>query len=244
MGALRLLEGSAPLSATEATLGESVRRPQPPAPLTTTTSVNTRIDNLAPSLLLRHHSFAVRTTFLNLARVNLLSNGHRSISVFELAHSELDASRSWDTTVTHLPSAENFVASAFLFALAFTPAAPTLVASGLATPLLSVQRAALAHLSTEGDLPSAKFLEELRPALVKLAVTEAEASECRIAALEILVDVEWSKDEAGLPALVELLGAQHRDTVIVPLREALLPLIAKLADTVRFILAFAGVCPR
>lgn len=167
--------------------------------------------------------------------MNLVASGHRAPAIFELAHAALDESRTWDSNVAHLPGAESFVASAFLFALAFDPSSKVLIGAGLATPLLSVQRAALSHLSPEeDDQPKAatQLSNELRPTLVKLAVSNLEASESRIAALEILVGAPWSADDEELPALLVTLSKQHAETVIVPLREALLPLVARLADTV------------
>ncbi|KAL8286526.1 hypothetical protein RQP46_004543 [Phenoliferia psychrophenolica] len=173
---------------------------------------------LAASLLDRRHSFPVRTTFFHIARVNLIASAHRPAAIFELAHAALEEFRTWDSTVAHLPGAESFVAAAFLFALAYDPTSTVLVAAGLETPLLSVQRAALAHLSPKDaddniSLSTIKLSDSLRPTLVKLAVSDLEASECRIAALEILVAAPWSQADEEVPPLLEKLSRQHAETI-------------------------------
>jgi hypothetical protein len=201
--------------------------------------VHANIEALATPLLARHHSFAARTTYLSIARVCASSHAHRSASILDLVHLELEASRSWPQHLSHLPSAENFVAAAFLLALTYEPTEATLVAAGLSAPFLEVQRLALAHLDLENESPSDE-IRSLRRALVSqlLALAESEkgASECRITAIELLTRSEWSKDDERLEETIALLLKQHASTVIVPLKEALLPLISKLVSTVGYVL--------
>lgn len=193
------------------------------------------VESLALPLLERHHSFAVRTTYLSIARVCANYHFYRSSSLLDLVHQELDASRSWPQSLSHLPSAENFVAAAFLLALTYEPTDSILVAAGLSAPFLEVQRLALAHLDVDNPAPS-EDIKALRrtlgPSLLALAESENDASECRITAIELLTRSEWSEVDAGLRETVALLLKQYSSTVIVPLREALLPLISKLVSIV------------
>ena len=193
---------------------------------------------MAVALLDRRRSFAVRTTFLSIARVCASSHTYHSSSILDLAHTELDASRSWPQHLSHLPSAENFVAAAYLLALTYEPFNVSLVAAGLAAPFLEVQRLALAHLQADEEAPSAdlqSLRQDLLPSLVALAESDTAASECRITAIEVLTKSEWTTEVGQLQETVELLLKQHSSTVIVPLREALLPLIAKLVTSVSHI---------
>ncbi|KAK4700043.1 thyroid adenoma-associated protein, partial [Phenoliferia sp. Uapishka_3] len=211
VGALRLLEGSIAISSS---------------------ALNTLIENLAPSILDRRHSYPVRSTFFNIARVN----GQRSPQTFELAHAVLEESRSWDSNVSHLPGAETLVTAAFQFALTCDSDPKNLLAEGLETPFLSVQRAALAHISpVEGEevsICAAKLSDSLRGSLIRLATSDQEASESRITALDLLVKANWKAEDEGVENVLVTLRKQHAETVIVPLREALLPLVARVADTI------------
>lgn len=148
-------------------------------------------------------------------------------------HTELDATRRWHPSTVHLPSAENFVTALFSLALCFEESPTPLVYSGLSSAMLEVQRKSLAFL--EG-LPSVggqnSQLEQFAPALLLLALSSSAAAECRITALELLSGTTLDVDDADLPAFVEDLLQQYGATQIVPLREALLPLIAGLVAQV------------
>lgn len=235
MQVLRLLEASGSLTASNLSTRESVDSLSVVFALTPSSPVHGKIETLASSLLDRRHSFAVRTTFFSIARVCASSHSYRSSAILDLAHAELEASRSWPQHLSHLPSAENFVAAAFLLALTYEPTSTTLVAAGLAAPFLEVQRLALAHLDVDSDAPSQELQSlrrELLPSLLQLAESENDASECRITAIELLTKLEWSAEDVSVQDTIEVLLKQHSSTVIVPLREALLPLIAKLVSTV------------
>lgn len=235
MQVLRLLEASGPLASSDLTARQSATTAYERDRLISFMSVHAKLESLASILLDRRHSFAVRTTFLSIARVCASSHAYRSAAILDLAHTELDASRSWPQHLSHLPSAENFVAAAFVLAVTYEPADATLVAAGLAAPFLEVQRLALAHLEADNESPSTE-LQSLRikllPSLLTLTESETEASECRITAIELLTRSEWSAEAGQLKETIALLIKQHSSTVIVPLREALLPLIAKLVSLV------------
>ena len=189
-------------------------------------AVTTRFDAFLPTLLASNHSFAVRTTFLNIACVVTRTTPHRSVPLLNAAHAALDASRSWPQTTSHLPSAENFVTAAFNLALLYDPTDSTLLVAGLAAPFLEIQRAALAHLQEQGSV------EGVVESLLALANGSKEAAECRISAIEVLTECEWTEDPR-VGELFEGFTKVRGETVIVPLREALLPLLARLADAVR-----------
>ncbi|SCV70448.1 BQ2448_1842 [Microbotryum intermedium] len=204
---LRLLEASAPLSSEDGS------------------AIFSRVVALSPVLLARHHSFSVRTAYLNIARVCAVSHGQTSSAILELAHDELDSTRSWGQRVVHLPSAENFVAAAFSLILVYEPSLPSILIGGLAAPFLEVQRLALTHLKAHPELHASVF-----SSVLDFALSEKAASECRIWAIQILTITKWDPKSAQLDEMAELLTRQWETTKIVPLREALLPLLAKLAN--------------
>ncbi|SGZ26074.1 BQ5605_C024g09829 [Microbotryum silenes-dioicae] len=204
---LRLLEAAAPLSHEDGS------------------TVFSRVVKLAPVLLARHHSFSVRTAYLNIVRVCALSHGQKSNVLLDLAHEELDSTRSWGQSVAHLPSAENFVAAAFSVVLVYEPSQPNLLIGGLAAPFLEVQRLAFKYLKAHALLHT-----KVLPSVLDVALSETAASECRIWAIEILTSAEWDSENAQLEEIAERLTRQWETTKIVPLREALLPLLAKLAN--------------
>lgn len=197
-------------------------------------SLHARIDALSASLLHQRHSFSVRATYLDIARVFTTLSALRSSALFDTVHLELDRSRSWASATAHLPSAENFVTALYLFALRYEPSTFLTLTSGLQSTFLSVQREALAHvesISTTSD--GLTILETLTETLLSLALDENVGSECRILAIDLMAKatLELLSDPA---AVCERLISRHTDTVIVPLKEALLPLIARLVSLVRY----------
>lgn len=139
-----------------------------------------------------------------------------------------DESRLWPATVAHVPSAEYFVTAAFAFILAHESSSPGTAAIGLSSPFLEVQRVAIEHVKMDVE-QNGPLAADLSTQLLELAQCATAASECRISALEILASssdaVESKLPENTFDSLVEL----RKATVIVPLQEALLPLIARLA---------------
>ncbi|KAI5474356.1 DNA polymerase gamma subunit 1 [Pseudohyphozyma bogoriensis] len=210
---LRLLEGSGPLSGAEVPAFFS------------------KIDSLTTELLEPRHSFAVRTSFLSITRVCSITSGYRSSAILERAYIVLEGSRSAPPSAQHLPSSENHVTAAFLFALAHSPSSASLISAGLESHLLEVQRNALSQLElTDGDHQA--LLLETKPSLIGLASSSTVAAECRIMALNLLQESQWSTSDSCEALAVKLLE-EHSTSPIVPLREALLPVIARLVSVAK-----------
>jgi hypothetical protein len=106
---------------------------------------------------------------------------------------------------------------------------------------LEVQRTALEHLSS---LPSNQVVEsDIGSILVQLALDAQAASDCRIAALELITSRDEIMVEGGrVDEVVEELLRQYETTECVPLREAILPMAAKLACSVRPPFVLARTC--
>ncbi|KAM0786330.1 hypothetical protein ACM66B_001803 [Microbotryomycetes sp. NB124-2] len=200
-----------------------------PLPLSDLSQLHGSIEKLAPMLLDGKHSFAVGATLFDIARICATLQGYRPTVVLEHAYKELESARSWPRRAAHLPSAENFVAAAFSLALLDDNNMETLLRAGLASPFLEVQRRALALSETAPT----STLQGLKADLLKLASADEAASECRIAALEQLLRVSWDDDSAELESNKTLLLERRERTAIVPLREALLPLIARMANATK-----------
>lgn len=226
---LRLLEASAPLSSVDNASREYIYT----CVLTLADSclVSTRLAELESPLLA--HSFSVRTTFIHISRIFAISSQIWSPTLKEAVHSQLEASRSWTNSFGHLPSAENFVTAAFELALTFDPSSTTLLQAGIASPYLSIQRKTLSILEslskTEKGL---KIVQDSCGALLDFVVLDSETAECRIQALGVISKLELGLDIAAATSLADKLIAQYDSTVIVPLKESLLPLLGKLVAQV------------
>ncbi|KAK4050266.1 hypothetical protein OIV83_003587 [Microbotryomycetes sp. JL201] len=200
-----------------------------PLPHSDLSSLHRAIEDLAPVLLNGKHSFAVGATLFDIARICATLHGFEPSAILEHAYAELDHARMWPRRTAHLPSAENFVAAAFSLALLDDGNMMMLLEAGLASPFLEVQRRALA----KAEAVSRITLESIKQSLLRLALAEDVASECRIVALEQLLNVTWDDETSVLDTNKALLIDRRRRTAIVPLREALLPLIARLANATK-----------
>ena len=200
--------------------------------LTEPAGVHAALTALAPALLSERHSYAVRTTFLDCVRVLVSVHGFAPAEVLSAARAGFADSASWPRERMHVPSAENFVAATFTLALAAASAGQlagaeveALLAAGLGSRFLEVQRAALTWL---GQAQGARVKAALQDKLAQLAVAAEHASECRIGAMGLVEGVPGGV-EAG--ELVGRLVEQRERTVLVPEREALLPLVARIVPT-------------
>lgn len=192
------------------------------------------VNNLAESILSSQHSFSVRTTFIQIVSATSSTGGQRPEKILDLAFSELEASRSWSAASRRLPSAENYIAATFALALLHDPRSTSLILGGLSTPFLEVQRKTLDYLVQEAqkeDLESQTFLQNFESTVLGLALSDSEASECRVSSLTLLEKMDWSGD-VKIGEVLRSLMESHSSTVIVPLRDALLPFIGKLVSVV------------
>lgn len=71
--------------------------------------------------------------------------------------------------------------------------------------------------------------------LLEMVKSEPEAPECRIAATEVLSKLDWNQVglEVRREELAENISRKIGESVIIPVKEALLPFLATLADGVR-----------
>lgn len=86
------------------------------------------------------------------------------------------------------------------------------------------------------SLDGLTVLEIVSRELLVVALNEEEAGECRIATVELLGKTSLLNAVEGAMGLTGLIGVlleRYRDSVIVPLKEALLPLIARFIALVR-----------
>lgn len=167
---------------------------------------------------------------MHIARVFAAATLRLSARLYKTAHQELEASRSW-TSTSHLPSAENFITACFSLVLLYDPSSTTLITTGLVSPFLSIQKETLDYL--EATTREGSVSEEIAPSLIDLALSETSATECRVQAIGLLSssDMVITSAEEDDTLISELISI-HLLSVIVPLREALVPWIAHLISQV------------
>ena len=199
--------------------------------------VDTRLTALSTPLLSPRHSFSTRTTYVSILRVFAILTSLRPPALNDKIHAELDLTRSWSISTAHLPSAENFVTALYLLALLYDPTNPILLSAGINSNFLSIQRETMAHLaSIAGTTDGIAVLESVSESLLAIALKEDEAGECRIAAIELLAGtslLRTCEGVSGMRGLIGVLLERYRGSMIVPLKEALLPLIARFIALVR-----------
>ncbi|GAA6057628.1 hypothetical protein JCM3770_005003 [Rhodotorula araucariae] len=142
-----------------------------------------------------------------------------------LALSYLSQAESWAPEAYHLPSAEEFLRSAWrvLFASSTSPPEQLALAkAGLQARSIEVQRAALSALERLGAV--AHSVADLLSRVVQDA---RYAGDVRIAAAELLRALP-PRGRAGTGEFGAL-ARLHADTPVVPLREAVLPVLAGAA---------------
>lgn len=147
-----------------------------------------------------------------------------SSPLVSLTLSYLSQAESWAPEAYHLPSAEEFLRSSWhvLFASAESIEEKLALAKGgLQARSVEVQRAALAALETLGR--DAQRAAEL---LARVVLSEKYAGDVRVQAAELVRELGGARVEA---AGYEAFAALYSQTPIVPLREAVLPLLAGAA---------------
>lgn len=185
---------------------------------------------LTSQFLNERHSFAVRTTFFSIVRQASLRHGYESAPLMADVGSILDSARLWSSTSAHLPSAENFVTAAYALALLHAGTAPRFMEDGLTSPFIEVQRLTMNHLLAQAaESPLSAMPTELIQCLISLAQADDAASELRISAVDLVAntpaDLNTFRSDEMFAAFLRL----KQSIVIVPLQEALLPLIARLS---------------
>ncbi|BGP49684.1 hypothetical protein JCM10450v2_005589 [Rhodotorula kratochvilovae] len=166
--------------------------------------------------------YAVLSAFLHIALRLPSSLSPPSSPLAPLALSYLSQAESWAPEAYHLPSAEEFLRSAWrvLYASSASTAEQLALAkAGLQARSIEVQRAALAALETSGTQA-----EPAADLLARVVLDEKYAGDVRVAAAELLRALPGA-GAAEYGALARL----HAETPIVPLREAVLPVLAGAA---------------
>ncbi|GAA5841760.1 hypothetical protein JCM9279_003095 [Rhodotorula babjevae] len=168
--------------------------------------------------------YAILSAFLLIALRLPSTLSSPSSPLADLALSYLSQAESWVGEAYHLPSAEEFLRSSWQ--VLFASAAPVdeqvaLAKGGVQARSIEVQRAALAALQELGD--------DARPAtelLTSIVLDGKYAGDVRVQAAELVRAVAGAApDSTSYDALATL----HEETPIVPLREAVLPLLAGAA---------------
>lgn len=182
--------------------------------------VSTRLSLLLAPLLSESHSYAVRQALLShYLTTSLVATSPTLLSTLDSAFT---ASCSWSQSASHLPNAESFATMVFKVLLHLEGS--TYIARGLQSNHVEVRREAVAWLQSHSVSSNQSVVGE---ALLKIVEDKSEAPECRIGAIGTLVERsgEWGMQLSG-----SRMAEVRRGTRCVPLREALLPLVARLAD--------------
>ncbi|GAA5899201.1 hypothetical protein JCM6882_009282 [Rhodosporidiobolus microsporus] len=180
------------------------------------------------------HPFAVLDAFLSISlRLPFVLSLCDATAPSSLAASYLVHAESWDQSAYHLPSAEEFLRASWLAAHAAAQADEdrrrrrSLIVGGLNGRSIEVKRAALEALETA----LAEAVEEdstVGATLLRVVLSGKEAGDVRVSAAERLLSPRLSQVAKGsFAALKEL----YENTPIVPLREAVLPVLAGAAET-------------
>ncbi|CEQ41609.1 SPOSA6832_03343, partial [Sporobolomyces salmonicolor] len=170
---------------------------------------------LAPLLLISLHLPSALSSF--------------SSPVVSVAATALSQAASWNPSAYHLPSTEEFLRACWQVLYAAAPSETDrvdLVKAGLAGRSLEVKRHALAQLATLAD-ESRETAHEVRLSLLERVLDEKEAGDVRVSAVETLRSTGPNPGEVQQFGALKALDEQ---TVIVPLREGVIPVLASLAE--------------
>ncbi|GAA5824054.1 hypothetical protein JCM11251_001502 [Rhodosporidiobolus azoricus] len=182
------------------------------------------------------HPFAVLTSFLSISlRLPINVPGTNSPSVGSLAAAYLDHAESWDQSAYHLPSTEEFLHASWLVAYTTSSYHATwqrgrrqaLIVGGLNGRSIEVKRAALEALETELLVVDEEDdTSSIKETLLRVILSEKEAGDVRVSAADLLSSPRLS---SGVKGNFLALKKLYERTPIVPLREAVLPLVAGAA---------------
>ncbi|KPV74232.1 uncharacterized protein RHOBADRAFT_54083 [Rhodotorula graminis WP1] len=168
--------------------------------------------------------YAILSSFLLIALRLPSTLSSASSPLADLTLSYLSQAENWSAEAYHLPSAEELLRSSWqvLFASAASVAEQVALAKGgVQARSIEVQRAALAALEGLGD--AARPAAEL---LASVVLDGKYAGDVRVQAAELVRSLGGAGPaSSSYQALAEL----HEETPIVPLREAVLPLLAGAA---------------
>ncbi|GAA6027127.1 hypothetical protein JCM8097_002413 [Rhodosporidiobolus ruineniae] len=159
----------------------------------------------------------------------------------DFAASVLIHSQTWAQSAYHLPSAEEFLRSAWLVAYAEASAREqqedrrrrraALLLGALSDRSIEIKRAALEKLDSDELLSTADGADEaLSAALLRVVLDDMEAGDVRVRAAELLRSSSSSTTTSFQGKYAEL-AVVYRETPCVPLREAVLPVLAAAVGT-------------
>ncbi|GAA5902144.1 hypothetical protein JCM8208_002487 [Rhodotorula glutinis] len=168
--------------------------------------------------------YAILSAFLLIALRLPSTLSSPSSPLADLALSYLSQAESWAVEAYHLPSAEEFLRSSWQVLFASTASVAEQVAlakGGVQARSIEVQRAALAALEELGAAarPAAELLSSV-------VLDGKFAGDVRVRAAEL---VRTFGGAGADPRAYQALATLHEETPIVPLREAVLPLLAGAA---------------
>ncbi|GAA5941468.1 hypothetical protein JCM10213_006094 [Rhodosporidiobolus nylandii] len=180
------------------------------------------------------HSFAVLTSFLAIVlRLPSALFASDASSPSSLCASYLSQAERWDASALHLPSAQEFLRVCWKVVYAAAAAAAdrrrrrVLAVAGLTGRSLEVKRTALEEVAAELDCADEGVDDsECAQALLRVVLDKHEAGDVRVTAAELLRSPRLARVAQGsFSQLHEL----YQQTPIVPLREAVLPVLAGAA---------------
>ncbi|KAM0754870.1 hypothetical protein T439DRAFT_321926 [Meredithblackwellia eburnea MCA 4105] len=214
VAAHRLLQGSANLSDSE------------------NAQLSAKIIETVPVLLSQENSYPALATFFTIARIQFLRTGTLPPILLANARAQLNfINQQWNQEHSHLPGAENFATGVFLLALSAEPTSTPLIRSGLTSSFLSIQRATLSYLKGDSEsipAPPKELKDQFTEDLLELVSAEQSAPDCRVLAVDLILDSTWTTLGADPPVTLQRMCRIQKATKIIPLREALLPLTVRL----------------
>lgn len=190
----------------------------------TSLTVNDALSKNLAHVFQSNRSFAIRTTFLQIAAVVVNNSKFKESShqLIPIIIEQLETTRRWSTRISHLPNAQELAAEAFSFVLLLQPSS-TLYKAGLVSPHLSVKRHALSTLVNAEKTIRQSCWEIL------FNLISSEPS-IQVQAVRVAMEIDLPETECA--KVSKALTQQYTETLCLPLRDALTPLIARIRNKV------------
>jgi hypothetical protein len=180
------------------------------------------------------HPFAVLSAYLSISLRLPSTLSLSQDSPATLAATYLAASSSWESSAFHLPTADDFLRVCWKVVYAASASSSeqrrNLFLAALAGRSLETKRAALEELDSilEAGEGSENVSSDVSSALLRVVLDAREAGDVRVSAADLLRSSSLSGAAKGK---FEQLSEVYTSTPIVPLREAVLPVLAASVET-------------
>ncbi|GAA5933380.1 tRNA methylation protein TRM732 [Sporobolomyces koalae] len=182
-----------------------------------------------PLLSTTAQPFAVLSPFLLCALYLPSSLNLSSSLVYHFAANSLVQAETWSDSTYHLPSAEEYLRSCWQVlskASNSLEEKQKLVQAALSGRSLEVKREAVEQLAALSET-SSSVVDALRPVLQSCLLDRSQAGDVRISIAQIL---KCSTETAPQPESFQAIRTVQEQATDVPLKEALMPVLAEMAD--------------